>query len=190
MKRQKGCFGHLSFQKKWEIVKTIAYFGISAAIFLMGFLTTGTRMNLLTVVAVLGCLPASKSAVSAIMYLRAGVCSQDCYRAVEERLRGGLETLLLYDLYLTSYRHNFQLSAAAVKNGSVCAYTEDTRCDLSAGETHIREILMQNGYSDLTVKLYAEFPKFTERISEMAALPEKQKERDRAVAELLMDISL
>ena len=49
---------------------------------------------------------------------------------------------------------------------------------------------MQNGYSDLTVKLYAEFPKFTERISEMAALPEKQKERDRAVAELLMDISL
>ena len=67
-----------------EILKTILYFGLSGAVFAAGYFTTGTKTNLLTIVAVLGCLPASKSMVSMIMYLRAGVCSKQCYEAVRE----------------------------------------------------------------------------------------------------------
>ena len=76
-KAKKGEYSYLSWRKKQEILKTTVLFGISAAIFVMGYFSTGSKNNLLTVVAVLGCLPASKSAVSMIMNLLR-VCFHAC----------------------------------------------------------------------------------------------------------------
>lgn len=190
MKLTKGCFGYLKKQKNREIIKTIFYFAVSAAVFIMGYAITGSKANLLTVVAVLGCLPASKSAVSMIMYLKAGSCSAACHQALEERFPDMEDTLLLYDLYLTSYQKNFQISAMAVKNNAVCGYTEDAGCDLPAGEKHIMEILQQNGYGGLTVKLFSDLSRFSDRLAQMNALPEKKEEREKAIAEIIRDISL
>ncbi len=183
----KGCYGYLHRQKKKEIIRTVLYFGLSAAIFAMGYLTTKTRANLLTIVAVLGCLPASKSMVSMIMYLRAGTCSESCRQAVR---KAAGDVPVLYDLYLTSYRNNFQISAAVVRNQSVCGYTEDKNCDLSAGEKHITKLLQQSGYGGLTVKLFDDLSKFTDRLMQMRDIPEKTAEKEAAVAEVLKDISL
>lgn len=187
MKATKGCFGYLKIQKKKEVIKTILFFGLSAAIFLMGYLSTGTKMNLLTVVAVLGCLPASKSMVSMIMYLKAGVCSQECYEQLLPYTDG---TKMLYDLYLTSYQKNFQISSAAVKNQVVCGYTEDAKCDLAAGEKHIAAMLSQSGYDNLTVKLFSDFGKFKERLIQLQSVAEKKEEKEEAIAAILRDISL
>ena len=68
-KVQKGQYGYLSYKKKFSAIVTIGMFALSLAIFIMGYVTTKTNANLLTVVAVLGCLPASKSAVSMLMFL-------------------------------------------------------------------------------------------------------------------------
>ena len=57
----KGSYLYLDTQKKYEIARTIIYFAISFAIFFAGYSLTGTKKNLLTIVAVLGMLPASKS---------------------------------------------------------------------------------------------------------------------------------
>ena len=70
MRAVKGTFGYLEKKKRNAILWTILCFGISLAVFLAGYLTTGTRKNLLTVVAVLGCLPACKSIVNLIMSIR------------------------------------------------------------------------------------------------------------------------
>ena len=150
-----------------EILKTILYFGLSGAVFAAGYFTTGTKTNLLTIVAVLGCLPASKSMVSMIMYLRAGVCSKQCYEAVREL--AAEDMTVLYDL---------------------CGFTEDSACDLSAGEKHMGEILRQSGYNNLTVKLFDKLPGFTDRMKQLASLPEKDEKKDEAIAEILRDISL
>lgn len=184
----KGCYGYLKRQRKMEILKTILYFGLSGAVFAMGYITTGTKTNLLTIVAVLGCLPASKSMVSMIMYLRAGVCSEQCHGAVRELVTE--DVTVLYDLYLTAYKQNFQLSAAVVRSGNICGYTEDSTCDLSAGEKHVGEILRQSGYNGLTVKLFDQLPGFTDRIKQLMALPDKDEKKDAAIGEILRDISL
>ncbi len=184
----KGCYGYLRRQKKTEIIRTILYFALSLAIFIMGYLSTGTKANLLTIVAVLGSLPASKSMVSMIMYLKAGVCSPDCYAMAQSVDPDG--TLLLYDLYLTSYRNNFQISVMAVKNNTVCGYTEDGKCDLLAGEKHISEILQQSGYGGVTVKLFGNPEKFRERLTALCGASEKAQEKDEAVAQVIKDISL
>ena len=65
-KIQKGNPGYLNYKKKVEIIRTIVYFAIVFAILALGIWQTGTRLNLLTVVAILGCLPASKSLVGVI----------------------------------------------------------------------------------------------------------------------------
>ena len=66
----KGTKGYLKSQNKYEIGRTCLYFAISLSLFLAGIIATGDKMNLLTIVAVLGCLPACKSAVTMIMFLR------------------------------------------------------------------------------------------------------------------------
>ena len=68
-KTEKGTPGYLSHKKHMEIIRTIIYFGIVAAIFFLGYFQTKTRLNLLTVVAVLGCLPAAKALVGVIVRL-------------------------------------------------------------------------------------------------------------------------
>ena len=52
----KGTRNYIDTQKKYEILRTILYFGLSLGLFVTGYITTKTRTNLLTVVAVVGCL--------------------------------------------------------------------------------------------------------------------------------------
>ena len=71
MKRiEKGTPGYLDYKKKVEIIRTVIYFLLVAAIFTLGYVQTKTRSNLLTVVAILGCLPAAKALVGVITTVR------------------------------------------------------------------------------------------------------------------------
>lgn len=52
-KIQKGKPGYLNYKRKVEILRTVIYFAIVLAIFALGYWQTHTRLNLLTVVAIL-----------------------------------------------------------------------------------------------------------------------------------------
>ena len=67
MKINKGNAGYINSRKKRVLVKALVQFGISFALLAIGMIATDSRMNLLTVVAILGCLPASKTLVEYIM---------------------------------------------------------------------------------------------------------------------------
>ena len=81
--KAKGTEGYIRSQKKYEVIRTLLYFAVSLSLYVAGYIQTGQRANLLTIVAVLGCLPASKSAVSAIMFLRARGCSAEAAKEIE-----------------------------------------------------------------------------------------------------------
>ena len=68
-KYTKGDYLYMQQKKKMGILKTICLFSISAALYIAGLVTVGSNKNYLTIVAVLGCLPASRSAVNMIMLL-------------------------------------------------------------------------------------------------------------------------
>ncbi len=187
MKVKKGEFGYPAYQTRFVMLRTIFYFALSIAIFVMGYISTGTKENLLTVVAVLGLLPASKSLVSLIMYLRVPKFDKDIY----ERLSKAAKNLnTLYSLYLTSYKKNFPVSCFCVVGGNIAGYTESSSCDTAAAEAHIKEILSQNGIKGYTVKLFApkELKRFEERIHQLEKL--EQTGNEIQVMELLCDISL
>ena len=85
-KYTKGDYLYLQNKKKKEIIKTVVFFGISAALYIAGYITTGSNKNYLTIVAVLGCLPASKSAVSMIMNLKVKGCSETVYKMISNKI--------------------------------------------------------------------------------------------------------
>lgn len=182
----KGTENYLNTQKKYEIIRTLLYFGISAALFIAGYLQTKSRLNLLTVVAVLGCLPASKSAVSAIMFLRFKSCAPQHAEKIKEHSAG---LAVLFDCVFTSYKKNFKVSHLAVRGNTVCGFSEDAGFQENDFYTHINHILKMDGHKETTVKIFVSLPKYLERLEQIKGL-EEEPSRTQAVIETLKSVML
>lgn len=188
MRAVKGTFGYLEKKKRNAILWTILCFGISLAVFLAGYLTTGTRKNLLTVVAVLGCLPACKSIVNLIMLCRAKGCSREVYEQIkpcEGRLIG------MCDLYFTSYQKNFPISHMIVDGKVILGFCENEKCDPDAAIAHLQTMLKQGGFKDYTITLTKDLKKYCEQLKNRSeAQPERNPEKEDEVRVLFYEITL
>lgn len=186
-KVQKGCYGYISYQKKMSVARTVLFFVLSLAIYGIGFYSTGSNKNLLTVVAVLGCLPACKSAVNAIMFFRAEGCSQAAFEKItvyDDCLTG------FYDMYFTSYKKNFPLSHIVLKGNVICGYTESSKCDCKAGEKHLEQMLQQDGYKHMTVKIFDNLDKYTDRLGQLSKLETEESKNRQGMIQMFYSISL
>ncbi|MCI8800220.1 hypothetical protein NSB25_21240 [Acetatifactor muris] len=177
----KGTKNYLRTQKKYEVIRTIIYFAISISLFTAGYLQTGRRANLLSIVAVLGCLPASKSAVSAVMFLRFKSCKAQAAAEIEEHSQG---LRCLYDMVFTSYRRNFVVSHLAVCGNTVCGYAERTDFAENEFNKHISEILKLDGHKNVTVKIFTSLPRYWERLEQMKELTAEVARTEAVIASL------
>ena len=185
MKYLKGEYPYLKEKKRSEILRTLLYFVLSFLIFLVGFYTTKTKANYLTIVAVLGCLPASKSAVSAIMYCKMKECSGELYKSITERFEGKGS----YNLYFTSYDKNYPISHLFVKDIHIIAYTEDTKIKENDFEEHIKLILSRDGKKGYHVKLYKDKQKYLQRLEQLYLMKEDSEEEEK-IRSILHSVSL
>lgn len=163
----KGCFGYIRNRRLWSIIKTILFFGISISLYIAGIKAVGNNKNLLTIVAVLGCLPASKSAVNMIMFLRYKGCPKEVFDAINTDYK---QLYAVCDLVFTSYAKNFEIHHMGITDKTVCAYTSNAKCDASACEKHLLNMLTQNGFKDVTVKVFKDLPKYKNRLKQLEAL--------------------
>lgn len=184
-RQRKGEFGYPPYERKRVIIRTAAYFLISIAVFLLGYFSTGQKENLLTIVAVLGLLPSSKSLVSVVMYFKIPRFSETVYQEISGRESS---VPVIFSLYLTSYRSDFPINCFAVRAGSLIGYTEFPDCNAAACEEHIQGILKQNGFKNITVKIFHEKARFVERLAQLQSLEPGKREPE--LLELLCDISL
>lgn len=182
----KGTENYIDIQKRYEIIRTVLYFGVSAALFVAGYIQTESRLNLLTVVAVLGCLPASKSAVSAVMFLRFQSCGQETAREIKDHSQG---LTVLFDCVFTSYKKNFKVSHLAIRGNTVCGFSEDADFQEQEFYKHIGDILKLDGHKETSVKIFTGLPKYIDRLEQMKAL-EEDAAKDLAVAETLKSVML
>lgn len=182
----KGTKNYLDTQKKYEIIRTIVYFAISVSLFVAGYIQTGRKANLLSIVAVLGCLPASKSAVGAVMFLRFKSCREQTASAIESCCQG-LDCL--YDMVFTSYRRNFVVSHLTVRGSTVCGFSEDEKFPENEFYKHINDILRLDGHKGVTVKIFTILPKYTERLTQMQAL-EPDEAVTRSIVSTLKNVAL
>lgn len=187
MKSIKGQYGYINKQRNRVIIWTVILFVIAFSLFIAGYVMTETKKNLLTIVAVLGLLPASKSLVNAIMFCRASGCSE----ALREKVKVFDDKLVcLYDTYFTSYKNNYPVSHLVLKNNMLCGYTEGKNIDVNACKKHLEDMFNQSGYKNMTVKIFDSEPQYLERLKQLAQLPEEQDKLLQEKIDMLLSISL
>ena len=159
-KVEKGLPGYLDYKKKVEIIRTVIYFGIVAAIFFLGYFQTDTRLNLLTVVAVLGCLPASKALV--------GVIARMPYSSVDRKLAEDVASktthlTVCYDMVITSTEKIMPVDCIVISGHNVFGYTHSEKVNTEELSKHIKKILEENRFTGLTVKVLSQYKAFIAR---------------------------
>lgn len=190
-KIEKGVPGYLDYKKKIEIIRTVSYFGIVAAIFFLGYFQTHTRLNLLTVIAVLGCLPASKALV--------GVIARMPYKSVDRGLAADVASktthlTVCYDMVITSTEKIMPVDCIVISGHNVFGYTHSEKVDTEELSKHIKKILEDNRFTGLTVKVLNKYKAFIARaegLDHIAAVErEDSKEREEAIRGIILNISL
>ena len=182
----KGTKGYLKTQSKYEIGRTCLYFAISLSLFVAGIIATGDKMNLLTIVAVLGCLPACKSAVTMIMFLRYKGCS---LADADKMSSFPVELTQLWDLVFTTYDKNYAVDHAVVHGNTVILYTTQSKMDEQALYKHLQNALTLDGIKNVSFKVFTDSDKYMARANELTNL-EKDVKVTESVCRTLCSISL
>lgn len=183
----KGTYGYLKNRKICTALRTVLFFLLSGGLYVMGYVTTGSNRNLLTIVAVLGCLPACKSMVNFILFMRAGECSEGLrqkVRAYDERLT------TFYDLYFTSYQKNFPVSHMALKGNILCGISEDPKCDCRAAQKHLEQMFLQEGIRNVTVHIFSQEDSYIDRLSRLVELEAEEHKNREGIIGLLYAVSI
>ncbi len=161
-RKEKGTFGYIKWQQIYTIVRTLLLFVLALGLYFAGYITTGTNRNLLTIIAVLGLLPAAKSMVNMIMFLRFRSLKPDIYEQFESKR---LQLAVLYENILTTKEQAYDLPMIAYRNHTLCGFCPRSG-DLKALETHIRECL-KTELPEVSVKIFSDQRIFLDRIAQM-----------------------
>lgn len=184
---KKGSYGYIENHKAVKALRTMVFVLVSVGLYVMGYVTTGSSKNLLTIVAVLGCLPACKSMVNFILFLKAEGCSEELKNAVccfDGKLTA------FYDMYFTSYQKNFPVSHMVLKGNVLCGITENPKCDCNAAEKHLEQMLTQEGIKSLTVKIFSQKDKYIDRLSQLKDLETEEHRNRQGIIDLLYSITI
>ncbi len=190
MKIEKGQPGYIKARKFRYLILAIIEFAIVIAVFILGYVQTGTKMNLFTVAAILGCLPASKMLVEFITMAPYQSIAVDVYQELEEKA----ELLTrAYDLVITSTEKVMPVEAIVVSGQVVCGYTTSQKTDENVLARHIKITLKKNHYDKMTVKIFHDYHAFLARVEGMnniAMVQNPDKRRNRAVLNIILSLAM
>lgn len=188
---KKGRPGYIRAQKKKLMIQTLIEFGLVLAIFLTGYLTTKTRLNLLTLVAVLGCLPASRMLVSLIAIFPYHSIEVTKAREIKEK-----STLLTtaFDMVVTSREKIMPIDAIAISNDTIFGYAGNKKTDPEIAAKHITNILNENRFTSVKVKIFHDYVAFLSRVEGlnniMAIEQNNDTQHEQALRRVILNISM
>ena len=197
-KGEKGCYGYIDEHKKTQLLRTIILFLLPAAIFLAGYLTTKTRANLFTVIAVVGCLPACKSLVNVLVFTRRRSMPKEMYEEISAHAQG-MEAA--YELLLTTYDKTYPIHCAVIKGNEIACYMTMRDCDPAKAQEHIVSTMKNNNLPGIHVHFFQDLTHFMARVDALAAKePEEIKftpderypglNREQVIRRILLALSL
>lgn len=177
--KQKGCVGYISNRIALTTVRTVILYALAIGIYLIGYFTMHTNKSLWSIVAVLGILPASKSAVNMIMFFRYRSLKQE---DAKEYADAAGELPLSYENIVTTKEKTYFLPALAYRNHTVCVFLNQEKLDSSKIENYLRESLKIEKI-DATVKVFKNKQQFLDRVKALNALEPEEKDDDlRSIA--------
>lgn len=189
-KPAKGIRGYINKQKIIEIVRTLVMFGVSLGLYFYAYHLLGTNKSIWSIIAVLGILPASKSAVGMIMFLRFSSLSLEEYDGIVSCV-GNVPTL--YELIFTTKDKSFLVKACSCSMNTVILLADKSTKKYSSKEleNHLSDCIEREGIKGITVKAYTDKENYCQRVSEMNSklFSESDKSYDR-IFKLFLSITL
>lgn len=190
-KLEKGQPGYIKARKTKYLIGSIAEFAIVIALLIIGYTQTGTRLNWLTLFAILGCLPASKMLVEFItMAPHKGVDISIC----EELNEKAPLLVKTYDMIITSKEKIMPVDVVVIYGNTVCGYTSSPKIDEAKCSRYLKEMLTANHYDKMTVKVFRDYKAFLSRaegMNNMAAVEKNEsKRREKEIKRLILTVSM
>ena len=158
-KFKKGDIEYILKRKKNTALRTILLFGVAFAVLGIGYFGTGSIQNYFTIIAMLGMLPAARSAVEMIVTLRVQQIDEHLYHEVEEITRN-TEIKVIYNLYFTSEKRNYPVEVLLVTNNCIVGYKSNPAYEIKDLRSHIETYLRKDGFEPSNIQIFHEKSKF------------------------------
>lgn len=191
MSIQKGHPGYIKAQKTKYLMWTIAEFAIVIALVILGYIKTGSRLNLFTVIAIVGCLPASKMLVEFIAMAPHKSIEPEKFQEVSEK--APLLTKV-YDTVITGNDKVMPVDVFVISGHTVCGYTSSQKTDEVIVARYVKEMLHNNHFEKVTVKVFHDYTAFITRAEGMNSIatveqPETKK-KEKRIRQLILATSM
>lgn len=196
-KLAKGTFGYLNRNKIFAWKRAALMLSVPVAIFLAAWALNHTRENIMTVVAIVGCLPGCNQVVRAILASRYHSMDQALWEQTEAA-KGELP--VLYENVFTSYEKNYYVDCITVSGREVLGYSSDQNLEAEKAAAHIQKMLKSSSYKQ-RVTIVKEPKTFLRQLKKLADSDPEQvpfqgddrypgATRDEIVRHLLLSITL
>ena len=194
--KNKGEQEYFTAKRRVVTLRTLVFFFISFSLYLAGYINTGSNKNLLTFVAVLGLLPASKSLIEAVMYHRYKGCDKDLHDDVCD-----LADLFVrgYGFVFTSYEKNYEVPVVICSDDyvygllSTGSFKKEKDKDINSYKDsaikHLSERLKADGLGP-KVYLFTDKDAFIKRLKELKDKDILKSTADESALNVLKQISL
>lgn len=191
MKIEKGQPGYVNSQKTKYLIWAVGEFIVVIALVALGYIQTGTKLNLFTIAAVVCCLPAAKMLVEFITMAPHRSIEPERYAQIQEK--ASLLTKV-YDTILTSKDKVMPVDAFVISGHTVCGYTKSPKTDEVKAAKYVKEMLQKNKCEKVTVKIFHDYTAFITRVEGMNNIasvdqPENKK-REHKIKNLILSTSI
>ncbi len=198
MMRKKGKFGYIEKMKKTALIKTLVLFLIAVIIFAVGYALYLKKENFFTVFAVLMVLPAARSLVNSIMFLRFKSCDQRIKDKADELIKeaGKEQTALahcFYDSVLTVERGgSYFVSLFFISTDLIAGLTPQNKHHVKIMKEHLEQMLENNNLKKVKVLIYNNEEEFFAKFKTMVNTKDEDAltQREVEILRLLEAISL
>ncbi len=197
-RKRKGTFGYIDKMKKTALVRTLVLFLVAVIIFAAGYVIYLKKENFFTIFAVLMVLPAARSLVNAIMFLRFRSCDQRIRDRADELIReAGKEKSALahcfYDSVLTIERGgSYYVSLFFISSDLIAGLTPQNKHHIKIMKEHLEQMLENNNLKKVKVLLYDNEEEFFAKFRTMVNIRDENAltSREVDILKLLDAISL
>ncbi|MBR4173792.1 MAG: hypothetical protein IKR56_00455 [Lachnospiraceae bacterium] len=195
---KKGKFGYIDRMKKASLIRTGLFFLAALIIFAAGYFIWGKKENYLTILAVLVILPAARSLVNSIMYLRFKSCSLEVRERVDELIKeAGKEQTApahcFYDSVLTVERGgSYFVSLFFISTDLIAGLTPQNKHHVKIMKEHLEQMLENNNLKKVKVLIYNNEEEFFAKFKTMVNTKDEDAltQREVEILRLLEAISL
>ena len=123
-----------------------------------------------------------------------GTENRTAKQIAEEILEKSSLLTTAFDMVITSRDKIMPVDAVVISNHTVFGYAHDPKTDTEMAAKHISDILAENHYTKVTVKIFSEYVPFLSRVEGLNNMIEvnhsADKELEEAIRQIILNISM